>query len=294
MMAQRMFTCKNQDEARKAILWSSLSQALTYLLLFVGASIFVYYKYLPLNSAEQVIVNDDSMKIFAIYIVNVMPPILSGLLMAALFATAISTLDSILAALSQSTISILYKPYIKPEASDKHYVSASRVIVLLWGIFLTAFAIFSDVIARSFADLIQFALAMAAYTYGALLGTFLLAFLPTGRDDMGLMWGVPLSMLIVFAFNWHQTIPQIIVLLVSFILIVQAFRHFREQPLKILYVGIGIGLVMLVSMAVVGTAPDGTPQHIYLAWPWHFPIGTAMTFIIGYFVGNRKENPSYS
>ena len=105
MMAQRMFTCKNQNEARKAILWSSLSQVLTLLLLFVGASIFVYYKYLPLNQAEQVIVNADSMKIFAIYIVNVMPPILSGLLMATLFATAISTLDSILAALSQSTIS---------------------------------------------------------------------------------------------------------------------------------------------------------------------------------------------
>jgi Na+/proline symporter len=56
------------------------------------------------------------MKIFAIYIVNVMPPALSGLLMAAIFATAISTLDSLLAALSQSTISLLYKPYVKPQA----------------------------------------------------------------------------------------------------------------------------------------------------------------------------------
>ena len=84
-----------------------------------------------------------------------------------------ASLDSILAALSQTTISILYRPYIRPEASDHHYVRASRVIVLLWGIALTAFAIYCDTMARQFGDLIQFALAMAAYTYGALLGTFM-------------------------------------------------------------------------------------------------------------------------
>lgn len=288
MLTQRLFTCKNQHEAKKAIIWSSVSQVLTYLLLFVGASIFVYYKYLPLNHAEQVIVNDDSMKIFAIYIVDVMPPILSGLLMAALFATAISTLDSVLAALSQTTISILYKPYIKPEASEKHYVFASRLIVFIWGILLIAFAISCDTIARSFGDLIQFALAMAAYTYGALLGTFLLAFLPTNRDDSGLMWSVPLSMLIVFAFNWHQPIPQIIVLIAALILIVQAFRRLNHEPQKVLYIGIATGIVLLISLAVIGQTPDGQPIHINLAWPWHFPIGTAMTFVIGYLVGNQK------
>lgn len=286
LMTQRMFTCKNQHEARKAVVWSSVSQVLTYLLLFVGASIFVYYKYLPLSHPEQVIINEDSMKIFAIYIVDVMPPILSGLLMAALFATAISTLDSILAALSQSTISILYKPYIKKEASEKHYVRASRIIVFIWGVLLTAFAIYCDTIAQRFGDLIQFALAMAAYTYGALLGTFLLAFLPTKRDDLGLMWGVPLSMLTIFAFNWHQSIAQIIVLVACFILIIQAFRRFRDEPQKVLYIGLAAGFVMLISMAVVG---KNNPAHISLAWPWHFPIGAAMTFIIGYLAGNKKE-----
>jgi len=289
LMAQRMFTCRSQDDARKAVIWSSASQVLTLLLLFVGASIFVYYKYLPFNAPEQVIVDHDSMKVFAIYIVNVMPPLLSGLLMAALFATAISTLDSILAALSQTTISILYRPYFKPEASDRHYVRASRIIVLIWGILLTAFAIYCDTIARQFTDLIQFALAMAAYTYGALLGTFLLAFLPTRRDDLGLMWGVPLSMLTVFAFNWHQPTTQWLVLLACAFLAVQAFRHLREEPQKVLYVGLACGLVMLISMAVTGQGADGTATHISLAWPWHFPIGTAMTFGIGYLVGNRRE-----
>ncbi len=289
LMVQRMFTCKSQDHARKAVVWSGLSQVLTYLLLFVGAAVFVYYRHIPLTGPEQVVVDDDSMKVFAVYIVDVMPPVLSGLLMAAIFATAISTLDSLLAALSQSTISVLYKPWLKPQASERHYVRASRVIVVIWGILLTGFAIYCDVLARSYADLIQFALAMAAYTYGALLGTFLLAFLPTRRDDLGLMWGVPLSVLTVFALNWHQTVPQWIVLIAGVVLLVQAFRHLRQQPTKILYVGLAVMLVMMVSMAVIGRTPDGQPVHLTLAWPWHFPIGTAVTFCLGILVGNKKS-----
>ncbi|MBN2314187.1 MAG: sodium/solute symporter [Sedimentisphaerales bacterium] len=285
---QRMLTCRSAGGARKAIIFSGLSQVLTYLLLFVGAAVYVYYRHFPLSGPEQVVVNDDSMKIFAIYIVNVMPPALSGLLMAAIFAAAISTLDSLLAALSQSTISLLYKPYFKPEASDRHYVRASRVIVVIWGVLLTAFAISCDTIAQSYADLIQFALAMAAYTYGALLGVFLLAFLPTNRDDLGLMWGVPLSMLVVFALNWHQTIPKWIVAITCLILFVQAIRHLRVHPVRIVYVVLGIALVLVVSLGVVGRTPEGEPIYFTLAWPWHFPIGTAMTLVLGYLVGNKR------
>ncbi|MBN2092610.1 sodium/solute symporter [candidate division KSB1 bacterium] len=289
LMAQRMFTCKNANEARKAVIWSSASVLITALLLFVGAGIFVYYRHIPLNMPEQVIVNDDSMKIFAIYIVQVMPPILSGLLMAGLFSTAISTLESVLAALTHSTVDVIYRPYFKPNAADKHYVTVSRVMIIFWGIFLVVFAIYCDTISKAFADLIQFALAMAAYTYGALLGTFLMAFLPTNRDDLGLMWGVPLSMLTIFAFNWHTTATQIIVAVACFILIVQAFRHLQHQPAKILYIAIASGVVMLISMAVIGYTPEGAPVYINLAWPWHFPIGTAMTLSVGYLVGNPKN-----
>jgi SSS family transporter len=288
LLVQRLFTCKGPEHARKAIVWSGLSQALTLLLLFVGAAIFVYYRHVPLTAPERVIVEADSMKVFAVYIVDVMPPLLSGLLMAAIFAAAISTLDSLLAALSQSTISILYQPFLKPRASERHYVRASRVIVLIWGILLTAFAIYCDVIARSYADLIQFALAMAAYTYGGLLGVFLLAFLPTRRDDLGLLWGVPLSALMVFALSWHQAVPQWIVVVVVAILLVQAFRRLRQQPEKILYIALAALLVLILSLAVVGTTPDGRPVHITLAWPWHFPLATAMTFCLGYLVGNCR------
>ncbi len=289
LLVQRMFTCRDESAARKAIVFSGFSQVLTYLLLLVGAGVFVYYKHVPMSSPEQVVVNADSMKVFAVYIVNVMPPLLSGLLMAAIFATAISTLDSLLAALSQSTIAVLYKPYIRPEATDAHYVRVSRILVLIWGLGLTGFAIYCDVIASRYGDLIQFALAMAAYTYGGLLGAFLMAFLPIKRDGAGLLWGVPLSMLTVFALNWHQPVGQVIVLTAGLLLIVQAFRRLRDEPLKILWVGLGVLVIWVIGLAVIGANSDGKPVYITLAWPWHFPIGTVVTFVVGYLVGNRTS-----
>ncbi|MHC4569727.1 MAG: hypothetical protein ACYTE3_28710, partial [Planctomycetota bacterium] len=159
---------------------------------------------------------------------------------------------------------------------------------VIWGVLLAAFAISCDTISQSYDDLIQFALAMAAYTYGALLGVFLLAFLPTRRDDLGLMWGVPLSMLIVFALKWHQRIPQWIVLIACLILFVQAVRHLRAYPVRIVCVALAIALVLVISLVVVGRTSEGEPIHITLAWPWQFPIGTAVTLVLGYLVGNKR------
>ena len=89
--------------------------------------------------------------------------------------------------------------------------------------------------------------------------------------------------------NWHQKIPQVIVLVVGMILIVQAYRHLRQSPQKILCVGLAVAVVTIISIAVIAKPPDGDPAHITLAWPWHFPIGTAMTFITGYLVGNKTK-----
>jgi len=109
------------------------------------------------------------------------------------------------------------------------------------------------------------------------------------------MWGVPLSMLIVFALKWHESelrlifsIPQWIVLVACLILLVQAVRHLRAHPVRIVCVALAIALVLVISLVVVGRTPEGEPIHLTLAWPWHFPIGTAMTLGLGYLVGNKR------
>lgn len=277
MMAQRMFTCRDAAAARKAIIWSSASQVVTLLLLLVGAGLWAYYQHTPMTAAEQVVVDDDVHKVFAIFIVDAMPIGISGLLMAAIFATAISTLDSVLAALSQSTLSTIYKPFRRKEMSPRDEVRVSRIFVLVWGVAMTAFAISCDAIQRHYDDLIQFALAMAAYTYGALLGVFLMALLPTRRNDLGLLWGVPLSILTVFALKWHEPWAQWLVIGIGVLLVVLAALRLYRSPEKILWVLLFAGLTVFCV------------YKAEIAWPWHFPIGTAVTFVVGFFVGERQD-----
>ena len=277
MMAQRMFTCRGPVEARKAIVWSSASQLLTVVLLLVGAGLWVYYQHHPLDAVRQLVVDDNRNRIFAVFIVDVLPPGVSGLVMAGIFAAAISTLDSVLAALAQSTLATVYKPLRKRPTTPRHDVVVSRVFVVLWGIAMTVFAVFCNALQKHYGDLIQFALAMAAYTYGALLGTLLLALLPTRRDDLGLIWGVPLSMLTVFALAWSGPVAWWVIFVGVSILVGTAAWRLRKQVLKFACVAAFAGGVLCI------------PFNVTLAWPWHYPIGTAVTFVVGFLVGNRRD-----
>lgn len=285
MTAQRIFTCRNPAAARKAIIWSGAGQLLTLLLLLVGAGLWSYCRHHPLGPAEQAVIQDNSNRVFAVFIVNALPAGISGLLMAGIFAAAISTLDSVLAALSQSTLATIYKPLRKRPTSPRHEVIVSRLFVILWGVVMIGFAILCDTLQRGYGDLIQFALAMAAYTYGALLGTFLLAILPTHRDDLGLVWGVPLSMLAVFVLSWHNHVAQIVVVIVAAILMGSALWRLWRWPIKIACVALVLGAVVVAEFLVLGHDQSGQTIYFTLAWPWHFPIGTAITFGLGYLVG---------
>jgi len=287
MTAQRIFTCRGPAEARKAIVWSSAGQLITLLLLLVGVGLWAFYRHNPPTAAEQVVLKADSMKVFAVFIVDVLPPGFSGLVMAGIFAAAISTLDSVLAALAQSTLAVLYKPLRRTAPSAGHELLASRFFVVFWGVVLTAFAIACDAIQRRYADLIQFALAMSAYTYGALLGTFLLALLPLGRNDLGLVWGIPLSILTVFVLSWHGTVAQIVTAAAAVALIVSAIWQLRHTPWKAALIAALTAAVLLIEFLPIGRTPSGDTVYFELAWPWHFPIGTAVTFAVGVFVGER-------
>lgn len=293
VMAQRMFTCRDASAARKAIVWSSVSQIITVMLLLIGAGLYVFYQHHPFDPAEQAVIGDDVNKVFAVFIVDVLPPGLSGLVMAAIFAAAISTVESVLAALAQATESTVYRPLCKSPTTPRQDVIVSRLLVAFWGVALTIFALFCDTLQRHYGDLIQFALAMTAYTYGALLGMFLLALLPTHRNDLGLVWSVPLSMLTVFALEWHTFAAQIVVFAGAVILTVSAASRLWRQSLKVVCIGLLAVAILLIEFLIVGEDPEsGRAIHVTLAWPWHYPLGTAITFAIGYWVGERRPTAS--
>jgi SSS family transporter len=195
--AQRMFCCKNRADAGKAIIVSSLSQVVTVLMLMIGAALYVHYQQSPPSPAEAALFTESADFVFPVWITTSLPPGLTGLILAGAFAAAISSLDSALAALSQTSLSLIHgNEGLNDSGNDRKLLIQSRVAVLLWGVALIAVAIGLQAI-RNQIDLLSLAFGMVSYTYGPLLGAFLLAISPIRRDIRGVWIGSVLSILLV-------------------------------------------------------------------------------------------------
>ncbi|MBK9120038.1 MAG: hypothetical protein IPM18_10635 [Phycisphaerales bacterium] len=263
LLAQRMFCCKTQRAARWAIISSAASQFVTIAVALVGVALYAYYREAPsaaeIAAAPEALAHPDfprlrgeafmkyqekGDRIFPIFIVEAIRPGLSGLIIAAIFAAAVSSLTSILAALSQTTMAAFYQPLrqrflaarmtlsgsapprvpddraaqplryarapkfvpppIESDAEDRRSVLVSRVFVLCWGAVLAGTAFLAQAAAKEYPSILDLALAMAGYAQGPLLAGFLLAFLPLKIDGRGFMYAGPLGVMCVFAVIWHQ------------------------------------------------------------------------------------------
>ncbi len=223
LLAQRIFCCKDRKNAQYAMLSSYAAELVTTLMLLVGVGLFVFYTVFPekLGGFFAFKVAQENDKIFPAFILEQMPVGVTGLVIAGIFAAAISSLTSILAALAQTTISAVYLParakhlgltesteqalVEHDEAEGLRIVRISRMWIVFWGIALcvAAFAVnaFKDATGVPILDL---ALALGSYIVGGLVAAFLLAWLPIQVNGRGLVWSAPLAVLAVFASRFHD------------------------------------------------------------------------------------------
>jgi len=288
MMAQRMFCCRSARDARKAVIWSSTSQVVTILMVLVGAGLYVFYRHFPLPEQRVAFIAQKLDRIFPVFILDVLPPGVTGLIIAGIFAAAISSLDSTLAALAQTTVSTVYRPLARTERDEAHYIRVSRLMILFWGLALSAMALFCSRIQR-YPDLVNLALSMTGYTYGALLGSFLLALLPARVDGRGLFYGVPLSVVLVFGLSWHGPAQRLVVLALALAIAGTACWRMRGEAGAVAVVLVLALAAVLIAWAPIGLDPAGKPLYLQLAWPWNYPIGCAVTMACGLAVGRRRE-----
>ncbi len=199
--AQRMFCCRSESDARKAILISSAGLLITVLMLLVGAALYAFYNQsVPPESFAQFSSEIAQLEpkerkdaYYPVWIVTELPEGLRGLILAGIFAAAISSLDSILAALSQTTLSLFRKT---EEASGRRDLVLSRWLVVGWGLALSAFAIALDSM-RGDVNVVVLAFGMTSYTVGPMLGFFLAAFFTPRASLTGLAIGFALSFILV-------------------------------------------------------------------------------------------------
>ena len=191
--AQRMFCCRSACDAKKAIIFSSFGQLVTILMLCVGAGLFAYYQHFPPSSSELALFGRDPDYVFPVWITTVIPPGITGLILAGAFAAAISSLDSALAALSQTSLSLCFhKEEFNHEKSSSRLLWASKGAVVFWGIALSISAVGLDCM-RGNINLVNLAFGMVSYTYGPMLGIFLLALFRKNIGTRGIWIGLILS-----------------------------------------------------------------------------------------------------
>jgi SSS family solute:Na+ symporter len=169
MMVQRYLACGDKRRSQIALILSGGIVILQFwLFLVIGVMLFVFYQQFPLHE-ELGQVN----RIFPIFIVQEMPAGVSGLIIAAIFAAAMSTLSSSLNSLSSSFINDFYRARIHPGATERHYLTASRLLTLAWGAVLVVVSLF----ARNWGEVLQTGLTITSVTMGSMLGIFLLGIL---------------------------------------------------------------------------------------------------------------------
>jgi SSS family transporter len=186
-LVQRMLTAKDYKRSRKALILSGFADIpIVILFLSIGSLLFTYYQAVPTLGLPAKA--DD---IFPYYITHHLPRGLVGLLLAAVFAAAMSSIDSALNALTTTWINDFYRPYIKKDASERHYLTMAKIFTVLFGLFLILIAFLS----RSTQQVLILGLKIGTFTYGALLGVFLLGFLTKRGNDRGntIAMGVSIS-----------------------------------------------------------------------------------------------------
>lgn len=115
---------------------------------------------------------NDTDYIFLTFVINYLPVGIVGLLLAVIFSAAWSSTSSELSALSTTTVVDMYRRSFVKEATDRHYLRASKWFTVLWGSLALGFALIADL----FENLIQAVNIIGSLFYGTILGIFLVAF----------------------------------------------------------------------------------------------------------------------
>jgi SSS family solute:Na+ symporter len=223
LMVQRLLSARDQRESKLALLSSGAAIFFQFsLFLLVGAALFVFYKMNPPS-----VPFGRSDRIFPTFIVSQMPSGISGLLIAAILAAAMSNLSAALNSLSSTTIIDFYLR-IRPNTSEKQRMAMSRGATIVWGLILFGLAIVTQFGGQR---VLELGLSIASVPYGGLLGVFLLGVLTKRANQTGALIGMACGLLVnlflffgpryhlmttVVAWTWYVTIGTTLTFVVGY------------------------------------------------------------------------------
>jgi SSS family transporter len=158
--------------------------------------------------------------VFPTFVITQMPTGLVGLIIAAIFAAAMSSIAAELNSLATSTVIDIYRRLLKPEAADAHYLAVSRVATGAWGLVACGVAVY----ATTLGSLIEVVNRFGSFFYGSLLGVFVLAIGTHGATAngafVGLLSGIGAVAFVALrypqiSFLWHNVVGVVAVVAVG-------------------------------------------------------------------------------
>jgi len=205
-----LLTIKSLKESRKAIVGSGILVIIQFVIfLFAGLALYAYYGTYDLSTLGI----SKSDEIFPFFIIHKLPVGISGIIIAGLFAAALSTLAGSMSALASSTMLDLYKPFSGINDTIKE-LKISRYFTVMWAVLLVGSAFF---FMSSSQTVVELALSIASFTYGGLLGTFILGLInkkATQEDALaGFIGGIFIMITVIslqlVAWTWYTLVGVI-------------------------------------------------------------------------------------
>ena len=182
-----------------------------------------------ISKADDKAETNDKDYVFINFILTYLPKGLIGLLLAVILSAAMSSTASGLSALASTTAIDIYKRNLKTPKSEKHYVNATKLFTVFWGIVAILFAC----VGTLFENLIQLVNIIGSVFYGTVLGIFLVGFYIKYIKAKAIFWGAICSQLMIFyifyldiiSFLWLNFIGAVLTIMVSLILQTFIFRR---------------------------------------------------------------------
>jgi len=162
---------------------------------------------------------NDINYVFPTFVTTYMPAGVVGLIIAAIFAAAMSSISAELNALATATVIDFYRRHFRKVAPDRHYLRVSKLATGFWGAFACGVALY----AGRLGSLIEVVNRFGSFFYGSLLGVFVLAIGTKRATARGAFWGLiagVISVAIVgnytrISFLWYNLIGCVVVVVVG-------------------------------------------------------------------------------
>jgi solute:Na+ symporter, SSS family len=175
-----------------------------------------------IHAADPHTSENDADYVFISFILSQLPHGAIGLLVAAFFAATLSSKAAELNALGSTTTVDVYRHLVNREATDEHYVTASKCFTVFWGVVAIGFALFATLTE----NLVQAVNIVGSIFYGVVLALFLVAFFVRWISGTAVFWAAIASQMLVFvlyfslsiSYLWYNVIGAAACVLLSMIL----------------------------------------------------------------------------